>query len=183
MNRQYNIFRWYRAGWGRYTQVDPLVATVQQPAYAYGFDNPIRFTDPLGLAVRVCCRPLSAGRWVGYHCFIQKNATDTYGLCPSKGSTGTVGLPRHNDPRDEGGDCGPWAASDDCVARFAKKYPIYPYAIRGPNSNTFARCISDACGITPPARANAVDTPGWHSPPLAPFCQRGCGYAPPSGRP
>jgi hypothetical protein len=26
--RSYNIFRWYRAGWGRYTQVDPILASL-----------------------------------------------------------------------------------------------------------------------------------------------------------
>jgi RHS repeat-associated protein len=58
----YNIFRWYRAGWGRYTQADPVGAglifqsafmdfsdATTQP-FVYSGDNPITITDPLGLA-------------------------------------------------------------------------------------------------------------------------------------
>jgi RHS repeat-associated protein len=44
----YNIFRWYRSGWGRYTQADPLGAgDLNVVAYAAG--NPLRYADPLGL--------------------------------------------------------------------------------------------------------------------------------------
>src|SRR5271169_5659405 len=50
--REYNIFRWYASGWGRYTQADPL-ATLSFPLgqtertrasaqiYSYGQDSPI----------------------------------------------------------------------------------------------------------------------------------------------
>lgn len=41
----YNVFRWYRAGWGRYTQVD----RVGSPIYAYADGNPVRAIDPLKL--------------------------------------------------------------------------------------------------------------------------------------
>jgi RHS repeat-associated protein len=58
----YNIFRWYRAGWGRYTQADPLAIVeptlfVRQgmPAYRYASDNPVRFIDPMGLQASNCC--------------------------------------------------------------------------------------------------------------------------------
>jgi RHS repeat-associated protein len=45
--REYNIFRWYRSGWGRYTQVDPIDMPGQE--YAYGSENPARYSDRLGL--------------------------------------------------------------------------------------------------------------------------------------
>jgi RHS repeat-associated protein len=49
----YNIFRWYRAGWGRYTQSDPLhvfrTLSEESQAYGYALDNPLKFRDPLGL--------------------------------------------------------------------------------------------------------------------------------------
>ncbi len=56
----YNIFRWYRAGWGRYTQADPLArfVPVWQPAeisaalYGYAGANPLIYVDPNGLK---CC--------------------------------------------------------------------------------------------------------------------------------
>jgi RHS repeat-associated protein len=55
-DRQYNIFRWYRAGWGRYTQVDPRgLGQTERHAisllYGYGENNPGLFRDPLGLYV------------------------------------------------------------------------------------------------------------------------------------
>lgn len=45
----YNIFRWYRAGWGRYTQADPIGVTQFQNLFAYVAGNPLSFIDPLGL--------------------------------------------------------------------------------------------------------------------------------------
>jgi RHS repeat-associated protein len=62
--RWYNVFRWYRRRWGRYTQVDPIARAeesdpVLQPAnvdpevltnlYPYVRGNPTGYMDPLGL--------------------------------------------------------------------------------------------------------------------------------------
>jgi RHS repeat-associated protein len=62
--RSYNIFRWYRPTWGRYTQADPL----EEPdTHAFGFvaGNPLRWIDPLGLYHRgdviIRCDPARAG--------------------------------------------------------------------------------------------------------------------------
>lgn len=48
-----NIFRWYRSGWGRYTQADPIGLTQSLNLYGYVEDNPLQFIDPDGLA-RTC---------------------------------------------------------------------------------------------------------------------------------
>ena len=52
----YNGFRWYRAGWGRYSQADPLGGgnlfrglDVPESLYEYAQGNPLVFFDPLGL--------------------------------------------------------------------------------------------------------------------------------------
>ena len=47
----YNVFRWYTAGWGRYTQADPLgeLRASEPNLYRYARANSIRVTDPLGL--------------------------------------------------------------------------------------------------------------------------------------
>jgi RHS repeat-associated protein len=48
--RSYNIFRWYRAGWGRYTQADPIgFESGDTNWYAYAGGNAVGFSDPLGL--------------------------------------------------------------------------------------------------------------------------------------
>ncbi|MBV8172719.1 MAG: RHS repeat protein [Candidatus Eremiobacteraeota bacterium] len=47
--RSYNVFRWYRPRWGRYTQVDPVGAAHSKNVYAYGSANPIALADPWGL--------------------------------------------------------------------------------------------------------------------------------------
>ena len=43
-----NISRWYRPGWGRYTQADPFTLA---PTFAYALANPVGLADPLGLYV------------------------------------------------------------------------------------------------------------------------------------
>jgi RHS repeat-associated protein len=50
----YNVHRWYRSAWGRYTQGDPILIdeplNPQEPDwYAYARDNPLRFKDRRGL--------------------------------------------------------------------------------------------------------------------------------------
>jgi RHS repeat-associated protein len=45
----YNIFRWYRASLGRYTQVDPYTTYRRIPNYSYALNRPTYYVDPLGL--------------------------------------------------------------------------------------------------------------------------------------
>jgi RHS repeat-associated protein len=47
----YNIFRWYRAAWGRYTQADPIgFHGGDLNVYRYAAGNPLTNTDPTGEA-------------------------------------------------------------------------------------------------------------------------------------
>ncbi len=47
--REYNIFRWYRSGWGHYTSADPIGLQAGTNLYAYAGGNPVAYADPLGL--------------------------------------------------------------------------------------------------------------------------------------
>jgi len=46
----YNIFRWYRAGWGRYTQADPIGLEGGRNLYLYADARPTATFDRLGLS-------------------------------------------------------------------------------------------------------------------------------------
>jgi RHS repeat-associated protein len=50
----YNIFRWYRAEWGRYTQTDPIDLEGGVNLFAYAAQDPLRFADPTGLDTVGC---------------------------------------------------------------------------------------------------------------------------------
>lgn len=43
------MHRWFKSGWGRYTQADPIGLAGGLNLYGYVDDNPVRFFDPFGL--------------------------------------------------------------------------------------------------------------------------------------
>jgi RHS repeat-associated protein len=168
-DRSYNIFRWYRAGWGRYTQADPLGLNGDPHPYTYALANPARFTDPLGLKVRVCCKTIPALASVNAsHCYFEfdQPPPTTIGLHGTQKwygyvlaglgmDTGTVIDDAKFDEYDplNPPTCGPWkdCGADDCVKDAARTYPSPSrYFLLGPNSNAFAGSISRECGLQPP---------------------------------
>lgn len=46
----YNVFRWYKSPWGRYTQADPIGLEGDINLFKYAIANPLSFYDPSGLA-------------------------------------------------------------------------------------------------------------------------------------
>ncbi|MFZ2492471.1 MAG: RHS repeat-associated core domain-containing protein, partial [Thermoanaerobaculia bacterium] len=50
----YNIHRWYRGGWGRYSQADPIGLEGGINLFLYTAANPLALTDPLGLDTAGC---------------------------------------------------------------------------------------------------------------------------------
>jgi hypothetical protein len=47
--REYNIFRWYRPNWGRYSQADPASLLGGFNLFSYALGNPMGKTDRYGL--------------------------------------------------------------------------------------------------------------------------------------
>ncbi len=47
--RSYNVHRWYRAGWGRYTQADPIGIEGDLNLLSYASGDPLAIVDPFGL--------------------------------------------------------------------------------------------------------------------------------------
>jgi RHS repeat-associated protein len=62
----YNVFRHYRASWGRYTQADPLGRRGEKHPYAYGRQNPLRYVDPRGTKCTSSCPDCPKGVWLVY---------------------------------------------------------------------------------------------------------------------
>jgi RHS repeat-associated protein len=51
---RYNLFRWYRTGFGRYTQADPVGLNGGVNLYQYTRSNPTTWTDRFGLTTGDC---------------------------------------------------------------------------------------------------------------------------------
>jgi RHS repeat-associated protein len=186
--RSYNIFRWYRPNWGRYTQPDPLGIRESGDTnpYRYAQDNPLSFYDLTGEKARVCCTPITEGGFLSryQHCFIDvvdesTNAETTYGLHRRggflAGFVGVTGCKRRNAefdvqslPPSGGTQCGDWSSgcsTDLCVEALHGGYPNPSrYRNLGSNSNTYASHIANNCGLVPPALAGTSQTPGWGHP-------------------
>jgi RHS repeat-associated protein len=152
--RFYNVFRWYRPNWGRYTQPDPLGLGFETNPFLYGAANPVRFTDPTGLLAELCCRPTDFARQIS-HCFIRADGT-TYSLFPEGSWLASRGVPRRDDPRDQSrkdescSECKPKPCPDfpgthkDCFEQVHAAYPItgYGFAL---SSNTYAATLAKNC--------------------------------------
>jgi RHS repeat-associated protein len=58
-----NVFRFYRVGWGRYTQADPLGMRSGLNLFAYALDRPVTVMDPYGLKACSACSQCPSGIW------------------------------------------------------------------------------------------------------------------------
>jgi RHS repeat-associated protein len=74
----YNVFRWYRGGWGRYSQADPIGIGRHDSATLYGYTAgaPTKFTDPRGLySVAPDCDRKTCGPPTATQCYNNPSAT------------------------------------------------------------------------------------------------------------
>jgi RHS repeat-associated protein len=178
-----NIFRWYRSGWGRYTQADPLGLDGDENLYRYAMNNPIVAFDPLGLKVELLCRRVYANNLPAWqrtvvnlykpqHCRLRitcpgqfdktvgyENINQTLQFTIDDYSPANYGSPWSNYPAKEpcpSNDC----QAEKCILKnFAATQNAPgltpPYNATGPNSNTYVERLAKQCGVTPsfPPRA------------------------------
>jgi RHS repeat-associated protein len=75
----YNVFRWYRSGWGRYSQSDPIGLQGGPNMYSYALANPLIHADPYGLRAMLACKDVALGGQPipsVYHCRILMTKDD-----------------------------------------------------------------------------------------------------------
>lgn len=158
----YNWNRYYAPELGRYLQPDPVGLTAGPSLYAYVRNNPLRYTDSLGLDADMCVRPTYPFP-VPYagHCFMEFSDGSTESFDPE-------GV--HPDPAPDWwpkqctatkGD-----QDDECVKKEMRKCRASQYSLTGFNCCHCAEQAMKACGLSVPSE-------DWPNYPINPLPQPG----------
>ena len=142
--------------------------------YESVLNNPVNYTDPLGLKTSVCCRPLHYvfGKVGLKHCYIritENGISHTYGLHREDASGNKFpegAKPVRDDPTDVGGKCKDVTDATPCKeSAIEKTFDNMPCPSCGPdfhnyfplttNSNYYVSNLLRQLGMTPPPFFNA----------------------------
>jgi RHS repeat-associated protein len=170
---RYNIFRWYRSGWGRYTQSDPMGLRAGINLFVYANGNPVTTIDPLGLKAELVCKAVGTGGIPipgSKHCRIRVTC-EQCGAAPIDVTVGMEftgnppysmkewpypqGLQNYDTTVPIGVDGKDECNFTKCIRAYNKLFGegytgqdtkwVPKYSIPGPNSNTYAQQLLTAC--------------------------------------
>jgi RHS repeat-associated protein len=185
----YNVFRWYRAGWGRYTQPDPVGLQAGTNLFTSVHGNPIEMIDPFGLKAELVCKNVGTGGTaipLSRHCRLRVTCDTCPGGKPEIDVT--VGMEYTGNPlysinewpypSGMQGYTETWPVAIDgkecdftkCVRAYNKLFSkgftgqatqyVPAYSVFGPNSNTYAAKLIETCGGLGAFPPGAVGAPG-----------------------
>jgi RHS repeat-associated protein len=192
----YNYLRDYDPATGRYVESDPIGLKGGINTYSYANANPVVLFDSLGLKVEVRCRSVGnpsnmsframvAALLGGEHCFLvvscdqipettisypSSAAATDWKYSNIQGYRSLTVIPPGSEWKD-GKPC-PTCDFEQCIVNEAQRlrdsnYHMGNYdAIRGPNSNSFARRLVEKCGglirgAPPPTGWQSADRVGF----------------------
>ena len=146
----YNINRDYDPATGRYVESDPIGLEAGVNTYGYALQNPLKYTDPLGLDVLVCFYPEGVGH-VGFGDGNTGNDGSTSGFYPITHSPTAPGVVKP-DPDEKGKQCKTVPAKpkdDDCMKQCQNRTKSNPprYWLIGRQCTAFVRDCLTECGL------------------------------------
>ena len=179
---QFSRARYYDPIAGRFISEDPTRFDAGLNFYESVLNNPVNYTDPLGLKTSVCCRPLRyvVGKLGLTHCYVSVSEhggkPHTYGLHREDSNNNLFpGGPKPiiDDPTDVGGTCKDVKDATPCKEiNFESRFNTVPcpscgdnYFFMTTNSNFWVSNTLKQFGMTPPSFSSA---PGYNYVPYIP---------------
>jgi RHS repeat-associated protein len=163
----YNWNRWYLPSVGRYLELDPIALAggfngfYGPNWYGYAEGNPLRYSDPWGLEVYMCCRELDVNWGADFladlfgfkHCFLMTNGAEC-GMGPANDGplpAWPLGIPTKIVPHY--GQGVPWSpmcklipdVNERCVTNVCQKGGSTGNWGPTNNCNTWAKKTLDSC--------------------------------------